>query len=454
MPTIIELPHVGESVTEGVINKWLKEPGEHVDKYEPLVEVMTDKVNMEVPSPHAGRLVRTLVAEGDTVLMGEPICEMEVDGEEGAEPARAAGESASGASILPGKDSGRADSRSARSFEFLDSVRSVGPTGSGEGGRGRPDTAAAEGESASGPSTSSGRADSLSTEAGQRKQMAATGTPRLSPLVQRLVRQHDVDVSHVRATGRGGRITKDDVLRHVEARGEADADTTVLPLTALRKTIAAHMERSAREIPAAWAMVEADVTGLVSCRDAHRSAFQRDHGFSLTYLPFALQAVAHALRGHPRLNARWDVDRVTLHDRMHVGIAVATDGGLIVPVVHDADALDVTALAVRVHELAAAARGGKLTLDDVQGGTFTLDNTGALGSVVSVAIINHPQAAIITTEAVVKRPVVRDDAIVARSMMNLCLTFDHRVCDGADAGRFLADVKSRLEAIDEQTALE
>ena len=437
MPTIIELPHVGESVTEGVINKWLKAPGDHVDKYEPLVEVMTDKVNMEVPSPHAGRLVRTLVAEGDTVLMGKPICEMDVDGEAGAEPARPAGESASG----PSTSSGRADSRPARSFEFLDSVRSVGPTGSGEGGHGRPDA------------------------------VLDTAVPRLSPLVQRLLRQHDVDVAHVRATGRGGRITKDDVLRHVEERRTSvparpepvegteravatEPDTTVLPLTALRKTIAAHMERSAREIPAAWSMVEADVTGLVSCRDAHRAAFQHDHGFSLTYLPFAAQAVAHALREHPRLNARWDVDRMTLHDRVHVGIAVATDGGLIVPVVHDADALGVTGLAVRVHELAAAARNGKLTLDDVQDGTFTLDNTGALGSVVSVPIINHPEVAIITTEAVMKRPVVRGDAIVARSIMNLCLTFDHRACDGADAGRFLADVKSRLEAIGEQTALD
>ena len=431
MSTIIELPQVGESVTEGVIAKWLKEPGDHVDKYEPLVEVMTDKVNMEVPSPHAGTLVRTLAAEGDTVPMGGPICEMDLDGEAAA----GSGQSRQGAGER------RQAYAPPRSFEFLEGVRSVGPTGSGEAGRGRPDAA----------------------------QDAAAA--RLSPLTQRLVRQHDVDVALVPATGRGGRITKDDVLRHVAERGvsvaahpqsveeaertpDAGPDTTVVPLTALRRTIAAHMERSAREIPAAWSMVEADVTGLVACRDAHRERFERDHGFSLTYLPFAVRAVARSLGENPLLNARWDATHVTLHHRVHVGIAVATDGGLVVPVVHDADELDVTALAVRIHELAEAARDGKLGLADVRGGTFTLDNTGALGSVVSVPLINHPQAAIITTEAVVSRPVVIEgDAVVARSMMNLCLTFDHRVCDGADAGRFLVAVRSRLEAIDEETPL-
>ena len=429
MPTIIELPHVGESVTEGVIAKWLKQPGERVEKYEPLVEVMTDKVNMEVPSPHAGTLLRTLVDEGDTVPMGEPICEMDVDGETET-PAR------------PEALEGRADASvphpPARSFEFVDSVRSVGPTGSGEGGRGRPDAAL---------------------------EAAAREAQRLSPLVQRLVRQHGIDVSQVRGTGLSGRVTKDDVLRYVEqhtrpneaqgVRSEAaDGETSVLPLTPLRKAIAEHMARSTREIPAAWSMVEVDATGLVACRDARREAFERAEGARLTYRPFAAHAIAQALLENPRLNARWDGDHVTLHHRVHLGIAVATGDGLIVPVVHDAGQLGVAALAVRIHQLAEAARAQTLKLADVQGGTFTVDNTGALGSVVSVPIINHPQAAIITTEAVVKRPVVAEgDAIVVRSMMNLCLTFDHRVCDGAEAARVLNGVKSRLEAIDERTTL-
>jgi 2-oxoisovalerate dehydrogenase E2 component (dihydrolipoyl transacylase) len=168
----------------------------------------------------------------------------------------------------------------------------------------------------------------------------------------------------------------------------------------------------------------------------------------LTYLAFAAHAVAQALRAHPRLNSRWEGDSIATNERVNLGIAVSTDAGLIVPVVHDADGSSIAQLALAIHTLAEKARGGTLALSDVQGGTFTLNNTGALGSIVSVPIVNHPQAAILTTEAIVKRPVVGEgDAIVVRSMMNLCMTFDHRVCDGADAGAFLADVRARIEAI-------
>jgi 2-oxoisovalerate dehydrogenase E2 component (dihydrolipoyl transacylase) len=201
-------------------------------------------------------------------------------------------------------------------------------------------------------------------------------------------------------------------------------------------------------------MVEADVTGLVAFRDTHREAFERSMGVPLTFLPFAAMAVAQALQDNPMLNGRWDGDHVTLNRRVHLGIAVSTEGGLIVPVVHEADLLNVEGLAVKINEIVQAARSGTLKLDDVQGGTFTLNNTGALGSVISAPIINHPQAAIMTTEAIIKRPVVvESDAIAAHSMMNLCMTFDHRVCDGAEAGRFLADVKSRLESIDHDSQL-
>ena len=215
------------------------------------------------------------------------------------------------------------------------------------------------------------------------------------------------------------------------------------------------MARSASEIPAAWAMVEADVTGLVRAREAHRGAFERESGIPLTYLPFLASAAARALRAHPRLNARWDDGRIVVNNRVNLSVAVSTESGLMVPVVRDADRLSVAELAVALRRLTDAARSGTLTLDDVQGGTFTLNNTGALGSVVSVPIINHPQAAILTTEAIVKRPVVvGEDAIAARSMMNLCASFDHRVCDGSDAAAFLRAVKARLEAMDESAALE
>jgi 2-oxoisovalerate dehydrogenase E2 component (dihydrolipoyl transacylase) len=438
--TIIELPQVGESVTQGVISKWLVTPGTKVGKYDPLVEVMTDKVNMEVPSPFAGTFIRALVEEGDTVPMGHPIAEIDTEGERTA------------ASVNEPVSGLRAPATTVN-FEFVDSVRSVGPTGSGERGEGRLDAlqdAANTAKSAGSSSRSSG------------------GAMRLSPLVKRLIEQHRVDASMLSGTGVGGRITKEDVLALVEpgratervTAGTAATGPTIpylgigkesdniLQLTPLRKTIAAHMERSAREIPAAWSMFEVNVTGLVAYRTAHRDAFAREAGVPLTYLPFAAHAVAQALMANALLNARWSGTGVALNDHVNLGIAVSTEAGLMVPVIHNADKLGVRDLALRVHALIEAARAGKLKLEDVQGGTFTLNNTGALGSVISAPIINHPQAAIMTTEAIIKRPVVvADDGIAVRSMMNLCMTFDHRVCDGVEAGAFLADVKTRLETI-------
>ncbi len=239
-----------------------------------------------------------------------------------------------------------------------------------------------------------------------------------------------------------------------EAAERADDGVSLLPVTPIRRAIAEHMARSASEIPAAWAMVEADATGLVRARDARKEAFEREREIPLTYLPFLANAAAQALRERPKLNARWDDGRIILNNRVNLSVAVATEAGLMVPVLRDADTLSVEETAVALRRLTEAARNGALTLDDVQGGTFTLNNTGALGSVVSVPIINHPQAAILTTEAIVKRPVViHGDAIAARSMMNLCISFDHRVCDGADAAGFLRAVKDRLEALDESAAL-
>lgn len=451
---IIELPQVGESVTEGVITKWLVQPGEKVRKFDPLVEVMTDKVNMEVPSPYSGTLMKTLAAEGDTIPMGEPIAEMYVEGD----VPTTNGASIRDPSLSMGEGEGGAPAFEPRSpeptptFEFIDSVRSVGPTGSGEGGQGRPDAL---------------QDATLAARPG--------AAVRLSPIVKRLVAQHGVDSSKLTGTGMGGRITKEDVLRLVDenkapsatqpAPSVADSEPTApahlvpvegssISLTPLRKTIAVHMARSAREIPAAWTMIEVDVTGLVSYRSAQRDAFERVHGVSLTYLPFGAYIIARALVANPMLNGKWADNRILLNDHVGLGVAVSTDGGLIVPVIHGAEALSVAELASRMHDLAEAARSGSLKLDDVQGGTFTLDNTGALGSVISVPIINYPQAAIVTTEAIMKRPVVVDgDAVAVRSIMNVCMTFDHRVCDGAEAGHFLADVKAGFEAINERSTL-
>ena len=466
MPIIIDLPQVGESVTEGTIGKWLVRPGARVEKYAPLVEVMTDKVNMEVPSPFSGTLVRILADEGEAVPMGAPIAEMEVEG--GA----AAAESVRPEARVYSERSRREGRTEGHAFEFMEDVRSVGPTGSGEGGLGRAGAPSATQpahpepvERRAGARVSGREEDGVWQGASVRSEVLEPRMEEeegnlLSPLVRRLVAQHGVDVKLLHGTGVGGRVTKKDVLHHVEAQGElsqpagARLDEEEASLTPLRRSIAERMARSARQVPAAWTMVEVDVSGLVACRERHREEFQRRHRVPLTALPFIVREVAHLLPEHPRLNSRWGGNKLYVSRRLHVGIAVATSEGLMVPVIHDADSLGVRAIAEQVHDLAELARAQKLRLEDVQGGTFTVNNTGALGSVASYPIINYPQAAILTMEAIVKRPVVADNgAVVVRSMMNVGLAFDHRVCDGADASAFLSALRSTLEAITEKTPL-
>lgn len=422
----IELPHVGESVTEGVIGKWLKQVGDSVEKYDPLVEVVTDKVNMEVPAPATGTLTSILVEEGATVPMGDPIAEMAVEGgeDETVEEAPAAagdGQAAQDAPSAGGDGQARAD----RVGTLLTDVAPVGPTGSG------------------GP---------ISTGAG----MAASRGGRYSPAVLRLAEQHDVDLSQVAGTGISGRVTRKDVQSFIDSRGSEPAameDSERVPLTPVRRMIAENMVKSTTTIPEAWTLVEADVSGLVRLRERTKVEFSQREGVDLTYLAFVVKAVAEALKEHRMVNSSWDGDAIILKKRVNVGVAVAAPGGLVVPVIHDADRLSVAGAARAIDDLVARARGGKLGLSDVQGGTFTINNTGALGSVVGKAIINPPEAAILNTESIVKRPVVVGDAIAIRSIMNLCLTFDHRILDGAEASAFIADVKRRLEAIDPELSV-
>ena len=226
-----------------------------------------------------------------------------------------------------------------------------------------------------------------------------------------------------------------------------------MPLTAVRRIIAEHMSRSASEIPHAWSMIEVDVTPLVTHRDRIKDDFRQREGVALTYLPFAVKAVVEALKENPLLNSSWGGDKIVLKKRINIGVAVAAPGGLVVPVIHNADSHSIAGLARAAHDITDRARQGKLTLEDVQGGTFTLNNTGALGSIVSQPIINHPQAGILTIEAVQKRPVVINDAIAIRSMMNVCLSFDHRIADGSESAAFLQAVKQRLEAMGPDTPI-
>ena len=424
---IIELPQVGESVTEGVIGKWLKSVGDRVERFDPLVEVVTDKVNMEMPSPVTGTLTALLVDEGETIPMGTPIAEVAVEGETVSQDPPS----------VPSDPPAEAPPLN-RIGTLLKDVAPVGPTGSG------------------GPISSDGpsRQDS-----GQR-------TRRYTPAVLRLAEERGVDLEMVQGTGIGGRVTLKDVRGLIERAEQTAAphtptsespsqvaDEERVPLSPVRRMIAANMVKSASEIPQAWTLVEADVTGLVARRQAVRADFQQREGINITYLPFVMKAVAESLKENPLLNSSWDGDAIIYKRRINIGIAAAAPDGLVVPVVHDADTLSIADLASKIDNLVGRARRGKLDLEDVQGGTFTLNNTGALGSIMSQPLVNYPQAAILTTEAIVKRPTIVGDGIAIRSMMNLCMSFDHRIMDGAEASAFINAVKFRLESIGLDTAV-
>ncbi|MGH2585768.1 MAG: dihydrolipoamide acetyltransferase family protein, partial [Dehalococcoidia bacterium] len=337
---------------------------------------------------------------------------------------------------------------------------------------------------------------------------------RYSPAVLRLAAEHNLDLAQIPGTGLGGRVTRKDVAQFLERGPEAAAPSTpavatipggakaagiteerelaesftgapptapppaaeerpaapapppprpvpaaagedeeVIRPSPTRLTIARNMLRTAQSVPAAWMVVEVDVTGLVRLRERHRESFRAREGVDLTYLPFVVQVVTAALREHPMLNSEWRDDQIVLKKRVNMGVAVGVEDGLIVPVIHNADRLSLTGIAHAIADLAARARTRKLKLEDVTGGTFTVDNTGVFGSLVSQPIINPPQAAILSTEAIVKRPVVVEDSIAVRSMMNLCITFDHRIVDGSHVGPFMQDIKRRLEAVGPDTLM-
>jgi 2-oxoisovalerate dehydrogenase E2 component (dihydrolipoyl transacylase) len=397
----IRMPQLGESVTEGTVDRWLKREGDYVRRDEPLVEVATDKVNTEIPSPYEGRLIKISVAEGTTIPVGVELAVIE----------------------LAGADVGT-------------QVSAAAPEA--------PTPVAA-------PS-------------------APTPRPRLSPVVRRLAEEHGIDPTQIQGTGENGRVTREDVLAYLAERqtAPAPAPTSSPPpaapspaqapppplgereelvrLTAMRRSIAEHMTRSVLTSPHAWTLQEIDVSELVRYRESEKEAFRQRHGIPLSYLPFVVQVLCDALHEFPFLNSSWTDDGIVLKRYINLGIAVALPDGLIVPVVRDADQLGFTDLARAIQDVVDRARDRRLRPEDVQGGTFTLNNTGAIGSIASQPIINQPQAAILTTESILRRPVVIGEGIAIRHMMNVCLSFDHRIIDGLTAGRFLAFIKERLES--------
>jgi 2-oxoisovalerate dehydrogenase E2 component (dihydrolipoyl transacylase) len=419
----ITMPQLGETVTEGTVAQWLKKPGDAVEKYEAFVEVSTDKVNAEVPSPVSGVLREIICKEGETVATGAPIAIID---EAGVVPEPPAETSPPAPAVVPATVSA-----------------SNGSSNGSHGGNGVATT---------------------------------NGLRRFSPAVRRLAREHNVDVAAVSGSGTNGRVTARDVLAAANegpsaamaatlAREPAKATVapatvpapastyaaptpgTIVPLTQARKIIAKRMVESLATAPHAWTMVEVDVTKLWRWRAQEKDAFLASKGYALTLLPFFIHAVVQALKGQPMLNARFTDDGIHVLGAYNIGIAIGLETNLIVPVIRDADTLSIGGIAVAAGKLIEKARSGKLGADELGGGTFTVNNTGANGSILSKPIINGGQAGIVTMEAVVKRPVVVDDAIAIRSMMNVCLSLDHRVLDGTIANAFLADLKKRLEAM-------
>ncbi|HLI85420.1 MAG TPA: 2-oxoglutarate dehydrogenase, E2 component, dihydrolipoamide succinyltransferase [Bryobacteraceae bacterium] len=450
--TDVVMPQMGESIVEGTLTKWLKKPGDHVERDEPLFEISTDKVDTEIPSPSAGTLSEVLVEEGKTVQINTVVARIS-DGN-GAAPARAAGPERKAA---PPPQLARAEAEAP--LEPAQEV--VEPTPAPQQVE---EVAAAPAEPA-GP---------------------------ISPLVRRLARENNIDLNQVRGTGAGGRITKQDVeayLAQRQARPQAPvptppppqppaaqappppaarapigpaapvqapppsplptppagAKTRIEPLSTMRQKIAEHMLLSRRTSAHVTTVHRVDMTKVARMRERHKADVQARYGFSLTYLPFITRAAVVALRQYPLLNASLDTNSIIYHNEINIGIAVALENGLIVPVIRGADEKNVLGLQHSIVDLATRARARQLKPEEVQGGTFSITNFGSFGSVMGTPIINQPQVAILGVGTVDKTPVVIDDAIAIRSVSYLSLSFDHRLIDGALADQFMTRVRQVLE---------
>jgi 2-oxoglutarate dehydrogenase E2 component (dihydrolipoamide succinyltransferase) len=437
------MPQMGESIAEGTVTKWLKNVGDRIERDEPLFEISTDKVDAEIPSPAAGILKEIRVAPGTTVPINTVVGVIAAERETQAPP-------------IP---------------QPAPPEPAVPPP---------PVVYHIEGER-----QPHGSPDAHNLEK-PRAEMTAEELrlTRSSPVVRKIAAEHQVDIRGIPGTGIGGRVTKQDILGHIEGRpAAAPAPQTpaapaptpaqtpgptptstppgaapaapllgprvqVVPMSPIRKKTAEHMLLSKRTSAHVSTVFEIDFTRIDQLRQKHRASFE-ERGVKLGYLPFVLKALVDALQAFPVLNASIDGDNVVYRKDVNLGIAVALDWGLIVPVIHHADEKNVLGLARTVADLAERARAKKLKVEEVQGGTFTVTNPGVFGSLFGTPIINQPQVAILDLGVVEKRPVVRDDAIAIRTMAYVALTFDHRLVDGADADRFMAHIKKTLQEFDE-----
>lgn len=407
----ITMPQLGESVTEGTIEKWLIKPGDQVKKYDALAEVQTDKVTAELPSSFAGIISELIAQEGDTIEVGEIVCTIEMEDAVVNQP-----------------------------------------------------TVTTHSKETSNDAQNTSNEKSMKT--------------RYSPAVVRLASEHQIDLTQVEGSGASGRITRKDIQKIIETgiipkiTSPKEEQTSIvsqqvipevkrseqietqpssigdieIPVSGVRRAIAKNMVTSAQEIPHAWMMMEVDVTELVSYRDSIKEDFKKKEGYNLTYFAFFVKAVSQALKEFPMMNSQWQGEKIIQKKDINLSIAVTTEDALYVPVIHHADDKSIKGIAKNIHELATKVRSGKLKSEDMQGGTFTVNNTGSFGSVQSMGIINYPQAAILQIESIVKRPVIMNGGMfAARDMVNICLSIDHRILDGFISGKFLARVKEILE---------
>jgi len=465
--TDVVMPQMGESIVEGTLTKWLKKAGEHVERDEPLFEISTDKVDTEIPSPAAGVLKEVLVEEGKTVAISTVVGRIEEGAGNGASaPAPAAAKQAPAAAAP---------------------APAAAPTPKAAEPIAEPDAQPEPPLAAEPPSQTPSQPPAAAAQADGDSQAGA-----LSPLVRKMAREYGIDLRQVKGTGGGGRITKQDLEAYMSAQGArtmaqagapappapaqspspapvaaapvrpaAPAPATpsptapmpraeaprarVEPMSTMRTKIAEHMILSKRTSAHVTTVHKTDMTKIAKMRERHKAEFQQRYGYSLTYLPFVIAAAVEAIRAYPVVNASIEGNNIIYHNEINIGIAVALENGLIVPVIRNADERNVTGLQRAVVDLSTRARSRQLKPDEVQGGTFSITNFGSFGSVFATPIINQPQVAILGVGSVEKIPVVVDDAIAIRSVAYLALTFDHRLIDGSVADQYTGKVKSILE---------